>query len=79
MSEERPNQFHPTPEQLALVEVRRLKKLAKMEKAKQEEEERSRILPREWLSIQPPAPDGVSVKIMSWNVSLFFRIPEQIE
>ncbi|CAL1695497.1 unnamed protein product [Somion occarium] len=68
MSEERPNQFHPTPEQLALVEVRRLKKLAKMEKAKQEEEERSRILPREWLSIQPPAPDGVSVKIMSWNL-----------
>ncbi|OBZ79318.1 putative RNA exonuclease C9B6.11c, partial [Grifola frondosa] len=45
--------FHPTPEQLALAQQRKLKREAREKIAAQEEEEKSRILPRQWVTVEP--------------------------
>ncbi|KAK7694810.1 hypothetical protein QCA50_001998 [Cerrena zonata] len=63
--------YQPTPEQIAQAEARRIKKAAQKEaqkeKERQEQEERGQIFPREWLSIDQPEPESVTVKVMTWN------------
>ena len=60
--------YQPTPEDLAKAERRRLKKeQAAAEKKPPVEDERGRILPREWLEISSA---GETVRIMTWNVSM---------
>ena len=76
MSEsKRKRPYQPTPEQLALAEERRKKKAAikaaQKEAEKIEEEDRSHIFPREWLSTTRPQPEDVTIKVMTWNVSYF--------
>ena len=65
--------YQPTPEQLALAEERRQKKAAlkaaQKETEKREQDDRSRIFPREWLPITKPAPKDLTTKVMTWNVS----------
>lgn len=67
-----------TPEQLAqrlaLQEQRRLKKEQKKLEKVAAEDEQSRILPREWLDLQESPStkhaEGLTLKVMSWNVCL---------
>ncbi|PSS37564.1 hypothetical protein PHLCEN_2v580 [Hermanssonia centrifuga] len=57
--------YQPTPEQLALAEERRLKKLLRKDNV--EKVVQGEILPRDWLTFLP-SPDPLrTVKIMSWN------------
>ncbi|KAI0715160.1 Endonuclease/exonuclease/phosphatase [Earliella scabrosa] len=58
--------YQPTPEDLAKAARRRLKKeQAAAEKKPPVEDERGRILPREWLEISSA---GETVRIMTWNI-----------
>ncbi|KAH8102431.1 Endonuclease/exonuclease/phosphatase [Cristinia sonorae] len=55
----------------ALAEERRLKKLQNQERARQEDEARSRILPRKWIDLsqsQPPLKENRRCKVMTWNL-----------
>ena len=61
--------YQPTGEDLAKAEARRLKK----EEAKQNppppvQDERGKILPREWVEISGES-SGESLRVMTWNVS----------
>ncbi|OSX67455.1 hypothetical protein POSPLADRAFT_1042669 [Postia placenta MAD-698-R-SB12] len=62
-------EFTPTAEQLAMAEERRRKKEQRELAAAKEAEEKSRILPREWLTVQdvPSIETGRTVRVMSWN------------
>ncbi len=62
--------YQLTPEQLALAEERRLKKLLRKDNVEKVPVVRTQgeILPRDWLTFLP-SPDPLrTVKIMSWNV-----------
>ena len=66
--------FQPTPEQRALADERKRKKAEKAKnaalEAAREEEERSRIFPRDWIDIQAlvSSADRHHARVMSWNV-----------
>ena len=66
--------YQPTPEDLAKAEQRRLKREQAKANAAQAstsvEDERARILPREWvdLSSQIVSTGGQRVRVMTWNV-----------
>ena len=65
--------YHPTPQDIAKAEQRRLKKeQAKLNPAPKTDDERGVILPREWLEIssQTASTSGQMVRLMTWNVSL---------
>lgn len=67
--------YQPTPEDLAKAEQRRLKReQAKLNADPKTDDERGTILPREWLEIssQTAATSGQMIRLMTWNVSLFF-------
>ncbi|KAI0756607.1 Endonuclease/exonuclease/phosphatase [Daedaleopsis nitida] len=58
--------YQPTAEDLAKAEKRRLKKLESSEKTSSVlEDERGRILPREWLDVSPA---NQTVRVMTWNL-----------
>ncbi|KAI0361188.1 Endonuclease/exonuclease/phosphatase [Trametes cingulata] len=69
-----PRAYQPTPEDIAKAEQRRLKR----EQAKnnptqaqtQAEDERGRILPREWVDLAPESASvaGQTLRVMTWNV-----------
>lgn len=63
-------EFTPTAGQLALAEERRRKKEQRELTAAKEAEEKGRILPREWLTVQdvPSTEAGQAVRVMSWNL-----------
>ncbi|KAI8981271.1 Endonuclease/exonuclease/phosphatase [Trametes punicea] len=64
--------YQPTPEDLAKAEARRLKReQAKNDAAQAKvEDERGRILPREWVDLAPQSASagGQSVRVMTWNL-----------
>ncbi|GBE78233.1 hypothetical protein SCP_0111160 [Sparassis crispa] len=60
--------FHPTPEQLALAERRRLKREQRKATEAKEKEEQSRILSREWVTLQDSTRCQHTVRVMSWNL-----------
>lgn len=60
-----------TPEERAArAEEKLQKKLEAQERVRQEEDERSRILPREWIELRQPQTDMPArrCKVMTWNV-----------
>ncbi|KAI0788545.1 Endonuclease/exonuclease/phosphatase [Abortiporus biennis] len=61
-------QRQPTPTELAVAEARKLKKEQNRIKAQQEEEARSKILPRPWVKFADPNPGDLTVRVMSWNL-----------
>lgn len=64
----------PYLEQLGLDErlrlVREERKALAAERAAKDAEERSRILPREWITLQDVPSTGQRLRVMSWNVGL---------
>ncbi|CDO73215.1 hypothetical protein BN946_scf185007.g270 [Trametes cinnabarina] len=64
--------YQPTPEDLAKAEARRLKREQAKNKPVQAkaEDERGRILPREWVELAPQSASaaGQNVRVMTWNV-----------
>lgn len=62
------NRYELTPEQLALAEARRQKRMHAKENTAPKEDPRSKILAREWLQIGQPQADDQRVKVMTWNV-----------
>lgn len=73
-------EFTPTAQQLALAEERRRKKEQRELAAAKEVEEKSRILPREWLTVQdvPSTETGRTVRVMSWNVRIRACLPRNV-
>lgn len=65
------NRYVLTPEQLAIAEERRLKKLEREKeqatKAKQQDP-RGRILSRQWIQLKEPVDGRQTVKVMTWNM-----------
>ncbi|GJE87626.1 endonuclease/exonuclease/phosphatase [Phanerochaete sordida] len=65
------NRYELTPEQLALAEARKLKKLEREKeqvKNARQNDPRGRILERRWLRLQSSAEGAQSVKVMTWNM-----------
>ncbi|KAJ8494599.1 hypothetical protein ONZ51_g2241 [Trametes cubensis] len=66
--------YQPTPEDLAKAEQRRLKREQAKANAAQAstnvEDERARILPREWIDLTPQivSADGQRARVMTWNI-----------
>lgn len=67
------NRYELTPEQLALAEERRLKRLER-EKEKAEAAKHldpsGQILDRQWMKLKEPADGTQTVKVTTWNVGL---------
>ncbi|KAI0375399.1 Endonuclease/exonuclease/phosphatase [Pilatotrama ljubarskyi] len=67
-----PRAYQPTPEDIAKAEQRRLKReQAKNNPASaQVDDERGRILPREWVDLAPDSAStaGQTLRVMTWNV-----------
>ncbi|RDB28818.1 putative RNA exonuclease C9B6.11c [Hypsizygus marmoreus] len=66
-----PKPFHPTPEQLALSEARKIKKQKKLESLAQVQEKAGAIIPRSWIpvkSVQEGHQDHHRVRLLTWNL-----------
>ena len=62
--------YQPNAEDLAKAEARRLKKeQARQDPPPKAEDERGRILPREWVEISSAPSPGQTLRVMTWNVS----------
>lgn len=62
--------YQPSAEDLAKAEARRLKKeQARQDPPPKAEDERGRILPREWVEISSAPSPGQTLRVMTWNVS----------
>ena len=65
------NRYELTPEQQALAEERRQKRIQQKEAVREQEDPRSKILRREWLQLSDPRGDRLRVKVMTWNVCIY--------
>jgi len=58
------------PAHIGLIEQRRLKKLARAQAELNKPKNVTELLERPWLTIQDTPAQGMSVKLMTWNVSV---------